>query len=108
MIYFFHDFPGKIIKFSSRDMNVFVNIIITFFFPGEFTAFLVGANLVIDYVLSNAAAARSFTTYLGTAIGVSAEAKWRINVSFLPNGFNQLDIIAVLIILILTLIICYR
>ncbi|XP_076912051.1 cationic amino acid transporter 6, chloroplastic-like [Bidens hawaiensis] len=74
---------------------------------GEFTAFLVGANLVIDYVLSNAAAARSFTTYLGTAIGVSAEAKWRITVSFLPNGFNQLDIIAVLIILILTLIICY-
>ncbi|KAI3706048.1 hypothetical protein L1987_76301 [Smallanthus sonchifolius] len=74
---------------------------------GEFTAFLVGANLVMDYVLSNAAAARSFTTYLGTAIGVSAESKWRITVSFLPKGFNQIDIIAVLIILILTLIICY-
>ncbi|KAM0041907.1 putative amino acid/polyamine transporter I, cationic amino acid transporter [Helianthus debilis subsp. tardiflorus] len=74
---------------------------------GEFTAFLVGANLVMDYVLSNAAAARSFTTYLGTAIGVSAESKWRITVSFLPHGFNQIDIIAVLIILILTLIICY-
>ncbi|KAI3783664.1 hypothetical protein L1987_42750 [Smallanthus sonchifolius] len=74
---------------------------------GEFTAFLVGANLVMDYVLSNAAAARSFTTYFGTAIGVSAESKWRITVSFLPKGFNQIDIIAVLIILILTLIICY-
>ncbi|KAK1431402.1 hypothetical protein QVD17_07861 [Tagetes erecta] len=74
---------------------------------GEFTAFLVGANLVMDYVLSNAAAARSFTTYLGTAIGVSADSKWRIAVSFLPKGFNQIDIIAVLIILILTLIICY-
>ncbi|KAI7733426.1 hypothetical protein M8C21_003580 [Ambrosia artemisiifolia] len=74
---------------------------------GEFTAFLVGANLVLDYVLSNAAAARSFTTYFGIAIGVSAESKWRITVSFLPNGFNQIDIIAVLIILILTLIICY-
>ncbi|CAH1446395.1 unnamed protein product [Lactuca virosa] len=74
---------------------------------GEFTAFLVGANLVMDYVLSNAAAARSFTTYLGTAIGVSAESKWRITVSSLPKGFNQIDIIAVLIILILTVIICY-
>ncbi|XP_071710059.1 cationic amino acid transporter 6, chloroplastic-like isoform X2 [Rutidosis leptorrhynchoides] len=74
---------------------------------GEFTAFLVGSNLVMDYVLSNAAAARSFTTYIGTAIGVSAESKWRLTVSFLPNGFNQLDIIAVLIILILTLVICY-
>ncbi|KAJ9545897.1 hypothetical protein OSB04_025604, partial [Centaurea solstitialis] len=74
---------------------------------GEFTAFLTGANLVMDYVLSNAAAARSFTTYLGTAIGVSAESKWRITVSSLPKGFNEIDIIAVLIILILTLIICY-
>lgn len=62
----------------------------------------------MDYVLSNAAAARSFTTYLGTAIGVSAESKWRITVSSLPKGFNQIDIIAVLIILILTVIICYR
>ncbi|KAL8233253.1 hypothetical protein R6Q57_003031 [Mikania cordata] len=84
--------------------GAFSYIRITF---GEFTAFLIGANLVIDYILSNAAAARSFTTYLGTAIGVSAEAKWRITVSFLPNGFNQIDIIAVLIILILTVIICY-
>ncbi|XP_024971110.1 cationic amino acid transporter 6, chloroplastic-like isoform X1 [Cynara cardunculus var. scolymus] len=74
---------------------------------GEFTAFLTGANLVMDYVLSNAAAARSFTTYLGTAIGISAESKWRITISSLPKGFNQIDIIAVLIILILTLIICY-
>lgn len=74
---------------------------------GEFMAFLTGANLIMDYVFSNAAVARSFTTYLGTAIGVSAESKWRITISSLPKGFNQLDFIAVLVIIILTVIICY-
>ncbi|XP_023767676.1 cationic amino acid transporter 6, chloroplastic [Lactuca sativa] len=74
---------------------------------GEFTAFLTGANLIMDYVFSNAAVARSFTTYLGTAIGVSAESKWRITISSLPKGFNQIDFIAVVVISILTIIICY-
>lgn len=73
---------------------------------GEFAAFLTGANLVLDYVLSNAAIARSFTAYLGTAIGVST-SKWRMTISLLPKGFNQIDVIAVLVILIITLIICY-
>ncbi|KAL2943103.1 Cationic amino acid transporter 6 chloroplastic, partial [Bienertia sinuspersici] len=73
---------------------------------GELAAFLTGANLVLDYVLSNAAVARSFTAYLGTAIGIST-SKWRFTVAFLPKGFNEIDVIAVLVILIITLIICY-
>lgn len=78
-------------------------------FSGEFAAFLTGANLIIDYVLSNAAVARSLTTYLGTAIGISsAGAKWRLTISALPEGFNQIDFISVVVVLILTLIICYR
>uniref|UniRef100_A0A7N0TMY4 Cationic amino acid transporter C-terminal domain-containing protein n=1 Tax=Kalanchoe fedtschenkoi TaxID=63787 RepID=A0A7N0TMY4_KALFE len=72
---------------------------------GEFAAFLTGANLVLDYVLSNAAVSRSFTAYLGTAIGVST-AKWRITISSLPNGFNEIDFLAVAVILIITVIIC--
>lgn len=74
---------------------------------GEFTAFLTGANLIMDYVFSNAAVARSFTTYFGTAIGVSADSKWRITISSLPKGFNEIDFIAVVVISILTIIICY-
>ncbi|KAM7532259.1 hypothetical protein LguiB_035669 [Lonicera macranthoides] len=74
---------------------------------GEFTAFITGANLIIDYVLSNAAVARSLTAYLGTAIGVSAESKWRITISGLPKGFNEIDFVAVAVVLILTVIICY-
>lgn len=77
-----------------------------FFFPGEFLAFLTGANLIIDYVLSNAAVARSFTTYFATAVGIST--KLRITVPGLPKGFNEIDLLAMALVLILTLVICYR
>ncbi|GAB4836236.1 Cationic amino acid transporter 7, chloroplastic [Ancistrocladus abbreviatus] len=73
---------------------------------GEFAAFLTGANLVMDYVLSNAAVARSFTAYFGTAVGAST-GKWRFTLSFLPNGFNEIDVVAVFVILLVTFIICY-
>ncbi|KAK8964512.1 hypothetical protein KSP40_PGU014446 [Platanthera guangdongensis] len=75
---------------------------------GEFAAFLTGANLLMEYVFSNAAVARSLTAYLGAAIGVETEVKWRITVSALPHGFNKLDPLAVFLILGLTLCICYR
>ncbi|CAA6660638.1 unnamed protein product [Spirodela intermedia] len=75
---------------------------------GEFAAFLTGANLVMDYVFSNAAVARSFTAYLGTAIGVATTERWRITVTGLPEGFNQIDFLAVGVILVISLCICYR
>lgn len=77
-------------------------------FAGEFAAFLTGANLIMEYVFSNAAVARSFTAYLGTAIGVDTPEKWRVTVSFLPKGFNQIDLLAVGVILLITICICYR
>uniref|UniRef100_A0A0R0IAD8 Cationic amino acid transporter C-terminal domain-containing protein n=1 Tax=Glycine max TaxID=3847 RepID=A0A0R0IAD8_SOYBN len=74
---------------------------------GEFAAFLTGANLVADYVLSNAAVARGLTVYLGTTIGISS-AKWRLTVPSFPKGFNEIDIVAVAVVLVITLVICYR
>ncbi|KAK8546070.1 hypothetical protein V6N13_067308 [Hibiscus sabdariffa] len=74
---------------------------------GEFAAFLTGANLIMEYVISNAAVARGFTPYLSAAIGVSTE-KWRFTVAGLPKGFNEIDLLAVAVVLILTLVICYR
>lgn len=68
---------------------------------------MTGANLVMDYVMSNAAVSRGFNAYLGTAIGVPA-AKWRFTLSALPDGFNQIDVVAVVVVLTITLIICYR
>ncbi|CAO2140912.1 unnamed protein product [Urochloa humidicola] len=74
---------------------------------GEFAAFLTGANLIMEYVFSNAAVARSFTAYLGTAVGVDAPSKWRIAVPGLPEGFNQVDLVAVGVILLISVCICY-
>ncbi|XP_066356368.1 cationic amino acid transporter 6, chloroplastic-like isoform X1 [Miscanthus floridulus] len=74
---------------------------------GELAAFLTGANLIMEYVFSNAAVARSFTAYLGTAVGVDAPSQWRITVHGLPDGFNQVDLVAVAVILLITVCICY-
>ncbi|XP_022747103.1 cationic amino acid transporter 6, chloroplastic-like [Durio zibethinus] len=73
---------------------------------GELAAFFTGANLIMEYVMSNAAVARGFTSYLGAAMGIST-AKWRFTVAGLPKGFNEIDLVAVAVVLILTLIICY-
>ncbi|RWW40044.1 hypothetical protein BHE74_00054571 [Ensete ventricosum] len=75
---------------------------------GEFAAFLTGANLIMEYVFSNAAVARSFTAYLGTAISVDTTAKWRITVVGLPEGFNQIDLLAVAVVVLVSICICYR
>ncbi|KAJ6853789.1 putative cationic amino acid transporter 6, chloroplastic-like isoform X2 [Iris pallida] len=74
---------------------------------GEFAAFITGANLIMDYVFSNAAVARSFTAYLGTAIGVDTTRRWRITVDGLPEGFNQMDFLAVALVLAVSICICY-
>ncbi|KAJ0235188.1 Cationic amino acid transporter 6 [Hirschfeldia incana] len=72
---------------------------------GEFPAFFTGMNLVADYVMSNAAVSRSFTAYLGTAFGIST-SRWRFVVSSLPEGFNEIDPVAVVVVLAITVIIC--
>ncbi|KAK6144226.1 hypothetical protein DH2020_021046 [Rehmannia glutinosa] len=74
---------------------------------GEFFAFITGANLIIDYVLSNAAVARGFTAYLGTALGLSNHTHLRFTIHGLPKGYNEMDLIAVAVVLLLTLVICY-
>ncbi|KAL8538927.1 hypothetical protein ACS0TY_000791 [Phlomoides rotata] len=74
---------------------------------GEFLAFLTGANLIVDYVLSNAAVARGFTSYLGTALGLSARTQLRFTIHGLPKGYNEIDPIAVAVVLLITLVICY-
>ncbi|XP_054786032.1 cationic amino acid transporter 7, chloroplastic isoform X2 [Prosopis cineraria] len=60
----------------------------------------------MDYVMSNAAVARSFTAYFGTAIGVSS-TKWRLTAPSLPKGFDEIDVVAVVVVLLITLVICY-
>lgn len=70
--------------------------------------YFAGANILMEYVLSNAAVARSFTEYLCTAFGHEDPNTWRIEVHGLLKGYNMLDFPAVALIVLLTLCLCRR
>ncbi|KAG8659523.1 cationic amino acid transporter 6, chloroplastic [Manihot esculenta] len=74
---------------------------------GEFVGYFAGANILMEYVLSNAAVARSFTDYFCRAVGESHPNSWRVEVDGLVKGYDKLDFIAVALILLLTLCLCH-
>ncbi|KAI3470628.1 hypothetical protein Pfo_027291 [Paulownia fortunei] len=57
----------------------------------------------VDYVLSNAAVARGITAYLS----IATRTEIRFTIHSLPKEYNEMDIIAVVVVLFLTLAICY-
>lgn len=75
---------------------------------GEFVGYFGGANILLEYVLSNAAVARSFTEYLSRAFGLHDPNTWRIEVEGLVEGYNTLDVPAVVLVILLTLCLCHR
>lgn len=70
--------------------------------------YFAGANILLDYVLSNAGVARSFTDHLCCAFGGRDGDLWRIEVVGLVKGYNKLDFPAVAVIVLLTLCLCHR
>ncbi|XP_072957830.1 cationic amino acid transporter 6, chloroplastic-like isoform X1 [Typha angustifolia] len=74
---------------------------------GEFLGYFGGANILMEYVLSNAAVARNFTEYLACAFGSNHPNSWRVEVDGLAKGYNSLDFPAVVLVLLLTLCLCY-
>ncbi|KAM7253795.1 hypothetical protein ACFE04_031477 [Oxalis oulophora] len=74
---------------------------------GEFVGFFAGSNILMEYVLSNAAVARSFTDYICHTIGENDSNAWRVEVNGLVQGFNYLDFPAVALVILLTLCLCY-
>ncbi|KAE8671725.1 Cationic amino acid transporter 6 [Hibiscus syriacus] len=74
---------------------------------GEFVGYFAGANILMEYVLSNAAVARSFTEYLCSAFGINDPNSWRVEVHGLLEGYNKLDFLAVALVLILTICLCH-
>lgn len=71
--------------------------------------YFAGANILMEYVLSNAAVARTFTEYLSSAFGVhNSTTAWRVQVDGLIKGYDMLDFPAVALILLLTLCLCHR
>eukprot|EP00250_Pteridium_aquilinum_P005895 c15915_g1_i1 orf=19-1578(-) len=73
---------------------------------GEFAAFITGANVVLEYVISNAAVARTFTSYLAAIFGYPPES-WLVKVPGFWEGFYLLDFPAFALVSLLTLSICY-
>ncbi|XP_042518835.1 cationic amino acid transporter 1-like [Macadamia integrifolia] len=64
---------------------------------GDFVAFIAAGNIIFEYVISCAAVARSWSSYLATLLNHNANY-FRIIAHNLPQDFNQLDPIAVCII----------
>ncbi|WMV43490.1 hypothetical protein MTR67_036875 [Solanum verrucosum] len=74
---------------------------------GEFVGYFAGANILMEYVLSNAAVSRSFTEYLSCAFGRNDPNSWRIHAHGLMQGYNMLDFPAVALIIVLTICLCH-
>ncbi|XP_009797086.1 cationic amino acid transporter 6, chloroplastic-like [Nicotiana sylvestris] len=74
---------------------------------GEFVGYFAGANILMEYVLSNAAVSRSFTEYLSCAFGRNDPNSWRVHVHGLMDGYNMLDFSAVALIIVLTICLCH-
>lgn len=84
------------------------NDYVCIYYIGEFVGYFAGANILMEYVLSNAAVSRSFTEYLCCAFGVNDPNSWRVEARGLMKGYNMLDFPAVALIAILTLCLCHR
>ncbi|KAG6542704.1 hypothetical protein Mapa_015863 [Marchantia paleacea] len=74
---------------------------------GEFAAYFTGANLIMEYVLSNAAVARTFLSYLVSVFSSRGADSWRIKASGLADGFDHLDFASLALVVIITTILCY-
>ncbi|PHT55648.1 Cationic amino acid transporter 1 [Capsicum baccatum] len=67
---------------------------------GDFVAFIAAGNILFEYVVSGAGVARSWTSYFATLCNHKPD-DFRINVSSLAEGYNHLDPIAVVILLVI-------
>lgn len=61
-------------------------------------------------MLSNAAVARSLTSYAASAFGVLEANAWRVEIKNFaaPPGFTHLDFLAVAVVVVLTVCLCFR
>lgn len=69
---------------------------------GEFVAFIAAGNIILEYVIGGAAVARSWTSYLATLCNQHPN-DFRIHASGLKDGYNELDPIAIGIIIVVCL-----
>lgn len=70
---------------------------------GEFVAFIAAGNILLEYVIGGAAVARSWTSYFATLCNHQPE-DFRITAHSLASGYNDLDPVAVGVIIIICII----
>ncbi|KAJ0980740.1 hypothetical protein J5N97_008995 [Dioscorea zingiberensis] len=70
---------------------------------GDLVAFIAGGNILMEYVISGAAVARSWTSYFATLLNHHPN-DFRILAPSLSPNYNQLDPLAVLITVLISLI----
>ncbi|CAH9103731.1 unnamed protein product [Cuscuta europaea] len=63
---------------------------------GDFMAFIAAGNILLDYIISGAAVARSWTSYLATLLNKDPQS-FLITAHGLAEGYNRLDPIAVVV-----------
>ncbi|PIN22427.1 Amino acid transporter [Handroanthus impetiginosus] len=61
---------------------------------GDFMAFIAAGNILLEYIIGGAAVARSWTSYFATLCNHKPQ-DFRIHAHSLPDDYNQLDPIAV-------------
>ncbi|XP_061358745.1 cationic amino acid transporter 1-like [Gastrolobium bilobum] len=70
---------------------------------GDFVAFIAAGNIILEYVISNAAVARSWTSYFATLCNKDSD-KFLILANGLADSYNMLDPIAVVVLSIVCVI----
>lgn len=69
---------------------------------GDFVAFIAAGNIILEYIIGGAAVARSWTSYLATLCNKEPK-DFRIHVSSLAKDYNELDPVAIGIIIVVCL-----
>ncbi|KAL6198962.1 hypothetical protein ACLB2K_028750 [Fragaria x ananassa] len=67
---------------------------------GDFVAFIAAGNILLEAIVGAAGLGRSWTSYLASMINTNNTDFLRFRVSSLPEGFNLLDPVAVVVLLV--------
>ncbi|KAF3323121.1 cationic amino acid transporter 1-like protein [Carex littledalei] len=73
---------------------------------GDFIAFIGAGNIILEYVIGGAAVARTWTSYFATLLNYDS-SHFRIHVSSFKENYNELDPIAVAVIVIICAVSVY-
>ncbi|KAI3853567.1 hypothetical protein MKW98_025084 [Papaver atlanticum] len=72
---------------------------------GDFLAFIAAGNILFEYIVGGASVARTWTSYCATLLNYKPD-DFRIHVTALPENYNHLDPLAVVIPILIATVAC--